>query len=324
MRRAFFDPSLDAVVRSPRSLHYGAGADEALDRPEHVRAASASAWVGPRLAIVQDDAHFLAIVDPRDPAAEVVSIPLEAGPGGLRQFDEARGNKRHKLDLEACVVVPGPVLLAFGSGSTERRESIVVARDLGTSPDVRTVHAPAFYAALRETTAFSGSELNVEGVARVGDQLRLFNRGNGAPRGELRPVDATIDLSIDALLSHLLDGGPVPSLANVTPYDLGAIDGVRLGFTDAVTVGERVFYLAAAEASPDAYHDGPVTGVAIGVIDGDGVRCARVRTPEGFFERKAEGLAFDPDDPRRGYLVIDRDAPHDPAELWQLELLGAW
>lgn len=324
MRRALFDPSLDAVVRSPRSLHYGAGADGALDRPGHVRAASASAWVGPRLAIVQDDAHFLAIVDPRDPSADVVSIPLPAGPGGLRQFDETRGNKRHKLDLEACVVVPGPVLLAFGSGSTDRRESIVVARDLATNPDVRTVHAPAFYAALRANTAFSGSELNVEGVARVGDRLRLFNRGNGAPRGALLPVDATLDLPIDALLAHLLDGGPVPTFADVTPFDLGAIDGVRLGFTDAVTVGERVFYLAAAEASPDAYHDGPVTGVAIGVIDGERVRCARVRTPEGFFERKAEGLAFDPDDPRRGYLVIDRDAPLDPAELWQLELLGAW
>lgn len=328
MRRALLDPSLDALVRAPRPLHYSAGADSSLDRPAHVRAASATAWVGPRLAIVQDDAHFLALVDPRDPGAEVASFPLAADERGVRQFDDTRGNKKHKLDLEACVVVPtagGPVLLAFGSGSTDRRENVVVARGLGSSsPEVRTQHAPELYAALRSCTAFAGSELNVEGVARVGDRLRLFNRGNGAPRGGLLPVDATADVSISALLAHLWDGAPTPTPGEVVQYDLGAIDGVRLGFTDAVAVGERVFYLAAAEASPDAYRDGPVAGVVLGVIEGGEVRQARVRTEDGFFAGKAEGLAFDPDDPRRGFLVIDRDAPDDPAELWQLELLGAW
>jgi len=328
MRRAHFDPSLDAVARAPRSLHYTAGADPSLDRPGHVRAASASAWVGPRLAIVQDDAHFLALVDPRDPSAEVASFPLAADAEGKRLFDETRGNKKQKLDLEACVVVPtadGPVLLAFGSGSTSHRENVVVARGLGSAdPDVRTRHAPELYASLRGETAFAGSELNIEGVARVGELLRMFNRGNGAPRGDLLPVDATTDLPIAALLAYLFDGAAAPSPSAVVGYDLGAIDGVRLGFTDAVAVSDRIFYLAAAEASPDAYHDGPVTGVVLGVIDGEQVRCARVRTDTGFFDRKAEGLAFDPDDPRRGFLVVDRDAPLDPAELWQLELSGPW
>lgn len=328
MRRASFDPALDVVVRAPRALRYAAGADEALDRPAHVRAGSAAAWVGPRLAIVQDDAHFLALVDPRDPSAEVASFPLAAGDGGLRQFDDLRRNKKHKLDLEACVVVPapdGPVLLAFGSGSTPRREQILVARGLASeAPDVRLVPAPSLYAALRACTAFSGSELNVEGAARVGERVRLFNRGNGAPRGELLPVDATCDVAIEALLDHLDGRAAAPSIADVTQYDLGAIDGVRLGFTDAVALGDRVFYLAAAEASPDAYRDGPVTGVAVGVIDGDRVRQARVRTDEGPFLGKAEGLAFDPDDPRKGYLVIDRDAPLEPAEIWAFELLGNW
>jgi hypothetical protein len=103
-------------------------------------------------------------------------------------------------------------------------------------------------------------------------------------------------------------------------YDLGAIDGVRLGFTDAVHVHDRTFYLAAAEASPDATRDGPVAGVTIGLLDE--LRYARVRTADGPFDGKAEGIAFDPDDPRRGWLVIDRDDAATAGEIWELELLG--
>lgn len=317
MRRASLDRALEAIVRSPRALRYTAGEDRCLDRPAHVRAASSIGFVGQRLAIVQDDANFIALVDPRDPAAEVQSIALDHGEGGLRQFDDLRGNKRHKLDLEACVVIDG-TLIAFGSGSTAAREKILVAH---LPADVSLVAAHAFYGALREETAFAGSELNLEGVALVGDRLRLFNRGNGAPRGALAPIDATCDVSIESFLAHLR-GGPVPGLESIIQYDLGAVDGVRLGFTDAARVGARTFYLAAAEASPDATRDGPVAGVAIGVLDE--LRYARVCTEEGPFDGKAEGIAFDPDDPRRGWLVIDRDEPLTAGELWELELRGDW
>ncbi len=323
MRRARLDPALEVVVTAPRELRYAAGADPALDRPGHVRAASAVAFVGPRLAIVQDDANFLALVDPR--SGDVTSFTLQHEQ--VRQFDDARGNKAHKLDLEACVVVPsdaGATLLAFGSGSTERREKILVARGLETDePAIQLVAAHALYGALRARTDFSGSELNIEGAARVGDRLRLFNRGNGAPRGSVAPVDATCDVSIHDLLAYLA-GGAAPELSSIVQYDLGAVDGVRLGFTDATVVGERLFYLAAAEDSPDAVRDGPVAGVAIGVIDGDDVRYARVRTEDGVFTAKAEGIAFDPLDPRRGFLVIDRDDATSAAEIWSFELRGAW
>ncbi len=41
---------------------------------------------------------------------------------------------------------------------------------------------------------------------------------------------------------------------------------------------------------------------------------------------KAEGLAFAApgDDPRRAWLVIDRDDPHSPAELIELRLGEGW
>jgi hypothetical protein len=135
------DPALAARVLASRPLHYAAGADAELDRPEHVRAGSGLAVVptpaGPRLAVVQDDAHFVALVDPATGLADAVTLP--AGVGGRRQFDTGRGNKHHKLDLESCLTVPdpaggAPVLLAFGSGSTDARERVAVVRGLGSGP----------------------------------------------------------------------------------------------------------------------------------------------------------------------------------------------
>ena len=93
------DPRLIARVVARWPLRYADGADAAVDRPAHVRAGSSLAWVGDRLVVVQDDANFLALVDPRDASVQVTTLPAAAG--GTRQFDDGRGNKRLKMDLEA-------------------------------------------------------------------------------------------------------------------------------------------------------------------------------------------------------------------------------
>lgn len=316
------DPSLVARVRSRRALFYAEGPDAAHDRPAHVRAGSGLAWLGRRLVVVQDDASFLAIVDPRDATAR--AVPLPAGPGGARLFDDTRGTKRWKLDLEACVALDG-VLLAFGSGSTDQRERIVVARDLDgpdvAAPSLEVVSAGALYAALRAEVAFSGSELNLEGAAALGDDVVLVQRGNGAPRGGSTPVDATCRVDRAALLAYLADPTrPPPRLREVTPVDLGAIDGVRLTFTDAAAGPDgALWFLAAAEASPDTYHDGVVVGVALGVIERTGAaRWTRLLDEAGGpLLDKAEGLALDGD---RAWIVLDKDDPLAPSELCRVEL----
>ena len=131
--QAVRDPALRAIVQRSAPLFYNKGADPMLDRPAHVRAGSSLSWFGDRLALIQDDANFL-LIEPH--SLQVDAIPLPAGEGGLRQFDDLRGNKRFKLDLEACVTVPTPdgdLLLAFGSGSTPDREKIVMLREYDTS-----------------------------------------------------------------------------------------------------------------------------------------------------------------------------------------------
>jgi hypothetical protein len=320
---------LAARVRSRIALHYTTGTDARIDRPDHVRAGSSLAWFGSRLAVVQDDANFIGLVDPVTQHVNALTLP--AGRAGLRQFDDTRGNKRWKLDLEACVVLPDgeeELLLAFGSGSTSAREHIVVVRRQGGAPPHVTVYdAARLYQSLRSTADFAGSELNIEGAAIVGDRLRLFQRGNGAPRGELRPVDATCDLQLDQLLAYVHEpSAPAPTLDTIVQYDLGAIGHCRLTFTDGLFYQGSVLYSASAEDSPDAVLDGPVAGAALGVIDENGAaRWAPLTSADGEpLIAKVEGLLPSREHTNGLWIVVDPDDSHVPCELYRVELDGPW
>lgn len=324
------DPALRARVVRMVPLLYAEGADDALDRPAHVRAGSGLAWVGGALAVIQDDAHFLALVDPATGLCRAVTLP--AGEGGLRQFDDVRGNKRFKLDLEGCAAVPDAggreTLVAFGSGSTRRRERVLLVEGL-MEGDARVElrDASGFYAGLRDTAEFAGSELNVEGAAWRDGRIVLLNRGNGAPSAERGAVDAVCEVDWAALRAHLADPAahPPPAPERVVQYALGEIDGWRLGFTDAAAVGDALVYTATAEASPNAVDDGPVAGSALGIIGADGeARWTVLVDAEGAgFDAKVEGVARGPR-PGTVYVVVDRDDPHRPSELCEVELAGEW
>ena len=323
--RGYPDPNLRARVVRSIPLLYAGGADPALDRPAHVRAGSGIAWIGGLLAVVQDDANFIALVDPESYAVRALSLP--ASDDGVRLFGTDRGNKQFKLDLEACVALPdddGEVLVAFGSGSTPVRERIVLVRGIPGAPFVEVCDASAFYALLRGAHEFSGSEMNVEGAAWRNGRLLLFNRGNGAPRDGREPVDATAEVDWDRLRAHLVADAPPPAPERITRYELGQIDGWRLTFTDASAVGGALLFAATAEASPNTYDDGPVAGSALGIIDGPGARWAVIEDDAGGrFDGKVEGIAPG-SRPRTVLVVIDRDDPYLPSELCEVELGGAW
>jgi hypothetical protein len=327
---AAVDDTLAAVVVTQTALYYVEGADASVDRPAHVRAGSGLAAVPGGIALIQDDANFIAVVTPGNARAR--AIPLPVGEGGLRQFDARRGNKKYKLDLEACVAVDtdaGTLLLALGSGSKRRREQVVLVRGWEAQrPDVTLVHVPRLYETLRREAAFAGSELNVEGAIYLGDRLRLFGRGNGEVRDDVRPVNATCDLDWRRLLAHLDDPDhePAPAPANICRYELGTLGGIPLTFTDAAVWGGSVLYSAAAEASPDATRDGRVTGSAIGVIDGAGrVRWTPLVDDSGaLFVGKVEGVTAAGRAGERVYAVVDADDPEAASLLCTVELRGDW
>lgn len=323
------DPALAVRVLRSVPLRYADGADPSLDRPAHVRSASGLAWVDGALAVLQDDANFVAIADPSTGLCTPVTLP--AGEGGLRQFDSLRGNKRFKLDLEACTAVPtidGDTLVAFGSGSTARREGIVIVHGIGNgAPRVERVHAPAFYAALRASADFAGSEMNVEGAAYHAGRIHLLNRGNGAPSADRQPADGACSVDwaeLRAYLDHPADR-PSPIPEHVVRYELGTIAESLLTFTDAAWIGDRLAFTAAAEDSPNAVDDGPVTGSAVGWIDGDGAATLGllVDAAGAPLAEKVEGVA---PGLRPGTLLLctDPDDPRAPSNLLEVELAGPW
>lgn len=319
---AAFSPAFDAREVARRPLSYRDGACTVSDRAAHVRAGSAVVRVGPRtLAIVQDDASFVAWVDTD---AWVVTDTALPSPSGVRQFDDGRGNKAGKLDLEAALFVPSArLLVAFGSGSTARRERVALVPTDGVAPP-RVVEAPLLYATLRGTAAFAGSELNVEGATVHEGDVVFFQRGNG-----LGPaVDATGRMALGPLLAHLAGDGACPPLTRIASWNLGALGGVRLTFTDGtVDAGGHLAFAASAEASPDATRDGPVAGSVLGRLDertGATVLGRLLGRDGAPLRDKVEGLAFDPSDAARAFAVVDSDAPDVPCVLLELALGDGW
>ncbi|MBD2158914.1 hypothetical protein [Leptolyngbya sp. FACHB-16] len=325
MIQAKRDPTLKAIVQKRIPLFYSQGADATSDRPAHVRAGSSLSWLGDKLALIQDDANFLVFIDPESLTIE--AITLAAGEAGARQFDDLRGNKRFKLDLEACTTVPTPsgdLFLAFGSGSTAQREQILMVQASNPSnPELK--QASALYAQLRAYTSFSGSELNIEGAIFQDGQLRLFNRGNGKPNNNRVPVNATVDLDWNSFSAYLdtPEHHQPPALQNVCQYDLGKLHELSLSFTDAIATQKGIIFSAAAEDSPDVTSDGRVTGSVLGILDAN-PRWIELRAPDGsLFTGKVEGICAFRNGENRLWIVIDADDPMLPCELCEVEFIAA-
>lgn len=356
VRDAQLDARLAVRIVSRKALRYRGGADAALDRPAHVRAASALCWVGPvggagdepagELLVLQDDAAFLGVVDAERGLVEDVALP--AGAGGARVFDARRGNKAEKPDFELAFGVPAdgapaageaggkPTLFALGSGGLAARQRVLRWRR-GEAPTL--VALPRLYALLREAIV-GDANLNFEGAALLGDQVVLANRGgDGGADGS---PDALVRLPLATLLALLddADGAALPTREQLQAVAVGlgeladaAGRGHRLRFTDLSPRADGgLWYLAAAEQTDNFYDDGDVVGSVLGVIElGDAVdavpralRFAPICDEHGQASGdKVEGVCAHARADRL-WAVTDPDDPDRPGELLELELHGPW
>jgi hypothetical protein len=258
-----------------------------------VRAGSSLVAAGGRLLVVQDDALAVAWVDPRTKAIEHVSLKGFGGPLP----------KSRKPDFEAAFVDRDGRVVVLGSGSTPARRR-AARLDPATQDVVIEDWAPLFDA----LGAALGGTPNVEGATRVGDALALLHRGaGGAP-------SAVATIAMD-------DVNRPGARVSVAWHDLGALDGVALGFTDGEAVGDALVYVAAAEDTTNAVDDGRVAGTAVGVIARGEARFAVLEEPGGApSTRKAEGIALV--GAGEAFVVTDPDDAARPAELCRVALEG--
>lgn len=203
---------------------------------------------------------------------------------------EPQPRKHAKPDLEAIAVLPEGDLLALGSGSTDTRDR---AWRLNPEGGARELSLGPLYAALRAEF----SELNIEGAAWWGGTLWLAQRGNGPG-------------ARNALIQVGRDWRP----QRVVDVQLPELGGVGLALSDihAKPDGQLAF-AASAEASGSTFHDGAVTGSALGHVDPATGELEIVRELPG--DLKLEGLAHVGG---RWLLVTDADDAERPASLYAL------
>ncbi|MBB2147671.1 DUF6929 family protein [Pedobacter gandavensis] len=160
--------------------------------------------------------------------------------------------KKLKPDFEA-ITSYGNVIYLFGSGSRENRTQMVKL-DAATKKVIETRNISALYKKMQGIARINSDNFNIEGVVFTGSDWYFFNRGNGGAgkNGFFKVTGASLSK---------------PSKISFKEIQLPEIKGVSCGFTDAIEVDGKLYFLAAAEDSNSTYQDGAVFGTLIGCID---------------------------------------------------------
>lgn len=160
--------------------------------------------------------------------------------------------KKDKPDFEA-IAAKGDELYLFGSGSTNKRNAMVPV-NTKTRKHEAPVDLTDLYLGMQDFGQIKPEDFNIEAVVNDGDIWYLFNRGNG-PKAKNGIFTITGDIK----------SGDYQMLYN--DIALPKINKAPSGFTDAVKVGSKIYFIAAAEKSNSTYNDGEVAGTLIGKLD---------------------------------------------------------
>lgn len=228
----------------------------------------------------------------------------------IQLLDDVQGGlleniiKNNKPDFETLCYYEN-TLTILGSGSTAKRNRMVTY-SLSTYEKVEE-DLSAFYASLRKHAAIDEENFNIEGAVFTGKEWWLFNRGNGnlTKNGIFKIANRTLD--------------PMASLAFI-PIELPKIKNVIASFTDAVRVGENIFFLAAAEDTRSTYEDGEVLGSFVGCIDMASFEVTF--TQQISDHHKFEGITFYREDPQGISFLLceDKDSEEMSSSIYKLSL----
>ena len=160
--------------------------------------------------------------------------------------------KKIKKDFEAITQFEDTIYV-FGSGSTENRNTMVQV-DAKTKKVMATQDLSMLYASMQSFGEINPEDFNLEGAIYNGENWFLFNRSNGKKSKNAIFTISGKNLTDEFSILH-------------NKFKLPKIKGVETSFTDAILVGDQIYFLATAEATESTYDDGEVLGSLIGSIN---------------------------------------------------------
>jgi hypothetical protein len=171
--------------------------------------------------------------------------------------------KRTKPDLESSVSVEikgKSYLLAFGSGSSPRREMLLMV-EMGNESVQKRLPMNRMYAEIRKRYELSDEALNLEGAATCGGRIYFF----------LRKKNMVVSMLLNDFITYIED-----PLENRVPASreqmilLPKHAGIFAGFSGATEIkykgSEAMLFCASLEHTPNAIDDGPVSGSYVGLL----------------------------------------------------------
>lgn len=214
-------------------------------------------------------------------------------------------SKKLKPDFEALAFYDDSFYL-FGSGSTENRNKMVQL-NARTKELIAVSDLSALYQSMQVLAGLNAESFNIEGLVHNGDHWYFFNRGNG---------DSGQNIVFTVSGKQLTAGAKI----TFETFQLPEIKGVRTGFTDATQIGDKLYFLAAAENTNSTYNDGEVLGSVIGCID---LKTMKVDFTQQISDRhKFEGLTLQQEgkDEISFLLCEDNDSDQLKAAIYLLKL----
>ena len=244
------------------------------------------------LYLISDSSAVLYHYTLEDKTLDKISLVAKDYPGPVENIA-----KKDKADYEA-IAVKGDDVYLFGSGSAEKRNTIghVNYKTKEVFPDI---DATDLYLTMQSFSEISPENFNIEAAVNDGEVWYLFNRGNGpaGQNGVFTLTGTMEDTSFQIIYNKI---------------KLPKINGAQAGFTDAVKVGNKIYFIAAAEKGGSTFEDGAVAGTLIGSIDIDKMKVEFTKVISS--ENKFEGITLYKEDTKTLEFLLCEDTDKDETE----------
>lgn len=292
-------------------------------------ASSGLVVIGERLYVIGDDQMALFVYSFLGEEKAIIQLFEGTLPS------DPRDRKKKKKDFEALIHLQDlrfgadGALLVLPSGSKEKRLKGAVVEGFGQGrPSVKHVDFSRLYEKIEKHLGASlPKRLNIEGVAIVGETIRLFHRGNGKYGDNF-----IIDLDYKKFKDYLFDTDHLDLqeiIKSTEKIPLGHLDGVPLSFSDASRISgplrnkeleDLIFFTASAEASKDAIADGPVKGSVLGVMSAEG-KVLKLFKVDGVFKIEGVSVSASLDEKTLFFrFVTDADDPNQKSNLLRVSV----